>query len=241
MIDTSKIIFMTGAPGCKWSAVSWLLSEVPELNINKSDRKDDQLMIHPLEYNGTRHTGAYFGPGMDYGHNFHNINEMSKEEICDEIKSAWSDWDGAKHHIVRCHQFINNIDWLIENFPESKFIIVSRNPSKSINGWETLGGIDIPYPNYKEYYKDPETARKLIRTETKKAFATYFKYNIAPHIGCAGHFRERWGIVVEDPDGIEDHPDERAKFIRSIEGWMYREENPYIKLKYDVKIGYLGF
>jgi hypothetical protein len=240
-IDTSKLIFMTGAPGCKWSAISWLLSEVPELNIDKGDRRDDQLMVHDKKYNGTCHTGAYFGPGMELGHNFHNINTMSKEEICTEIKKAWPDWDDSKQHIVRCHQFINNFDWLVETFPESKFVIVTRNPGKCIDGWETLGGFDIPYPNYKEYYKDTGTARKLILSEVKKSSRAFFDYNIAAHVACSGHFREKWGLYVDDPNGIEDHPDERAKYLRAVEGWMYREEDPYNKLKYDVTVGYLGF
>ena len=43
MTDFSNVIWMTGAPGSKWSAASWVLSEIPELNIDIGDRTPERL------------------------------------------------------------------------------------------------------------------------------------------------------------------------------------------------------
>ena len=159
-MDESKLIFLTGAPGSKWSAVSWVLSEA--LPVNKTDRTPDRLMVHKEAYNGVRHTGVYFGPGMELGHNFHRVNELSKEEILSEIQKGWPTWDDNLYHIVRCHQFINNFDWLVGTFSSSKFVVVTRRPEQCVAGWMSVGGIDIPYPIYKDYYVDNDNAERLI-------------------------------------------------------------------------------
>ena len=71
-MDESKLIFLTGAPGSKWSAVSWVLSEA--MPVDKTDRTPDRLMVHKEAYNGVRHTGVYFGPGFELGHNLSLIH-----------------------------------------------------------------------------------------------------------------------------------------------------------------------
>lgn len=233
-MDTSKLIFFTGAPGSKWSAVSWVLSEVESLNVDKSDRTPERLMVHKEMYNGVRHTGAYFGPGMDLGPQFHNIKQYTKEEICKQIKQGWPEWDDSKHHIVRCHQFINNFDFLVDTFPESKFVVVTRRPEQCVLGWMSVGGIDIPYPHYKEYYKDNDTAEKLIKQEAQRALETMWDYDMDPHVASAGHFKQKFGLSIDDEQsGL-------ARYIRSIEGYHPTQENPKNKLKFDVVIGYLN-
>ena len=74
MKDFSNVIWMTGAPGSKWSAASWVLSEIPELKIDKGDRTPERLLQHDTRWGNVRHTGVYFGPGNELGKNFHNIN-----------------------------------------------------------------------------------------------------------------------------------------------------------------------
>ena len=232
MINEDKLIFFTGAPGSKWSAVSYVLSECMDVDI--TDRTPDRLMIHKDKYNGVRHVGLYFGPGQELGHNFHLINTLSKQEICDQIKQGWPTWDDDKYHIIRCHQFIHNIDWIIENFPTSKAVVVARKPESSINGWESVGGIDIPYPHYKEYYQDSETARRLIREETQLAHEAFFNHEMDIHVASKGHFKRKFGLDFEEDEVI-------AKYVRSLEGWMYVNEDPKSGLKHDVLIGYHGF
>jgi len=234
-VDTSKLIFLTGAPGSKWSAISWVLSEVPELNVDKSDRTPERLMVHKEAYNGIRHTGAYFGPGMDLGENFHNITEMSKEEICNEIKRGWPSWDDSKHHIVRCHQFIYNWDWMMETFPESKFVVVTRRPEQCVLGWMSVGGIDIPYPHYEVFYIDNDIAEQKIKHEAHLANCAFFDHEMDTYVASSGHFKRKFGLNITDEES------DLAKYIRSLEGYMYKQDNPRAKLKYDVTVGYHGF
>ena len=231
-MDESKLIFFTGAPGSKWSAVSWILSECMDVDI--TDRTPERLMVHKDVYNGVRHTGLYFGPGNELGHNFHLINTLDKQDILEEIKSGWPTWDDSKYHIVRCHQFIYNIGWITENFPTSKIVVVARRPESSINGWMSVGGIDIPYPHYKEYYRDNETAHKLITEETQLAHEAFFDYEMDIHVGSKGHFKQKFGLDFEEDSVL-------AKYVRSVEGFMYKQEIPRSKLKHDVLIGYYGF
>lgn len=231
-MDESKLIFCTGAPGSKWSAISWVLSEC--MDVDKTDRTPDRLMVHKEVYNGVRHTGVYFGPGKELGQNFHNVNTLSKEEILAEIKQGWPTWDDSKYHIVRCHQFINNIDWLIETFPDSKFVVVTRTPEKCMAGWMSVGGIDIPYPNYKLYYKDNDTAKDLIKAEVQLAHEAFFNHKMDTYVASAGHFYRKFGLEFEEDTDV-------ARYVRSLEGWMYKQDNPAAKLKHDVVVGYHGF
>lgn len=231
-MDESKLIFFTGAPGSKWSAISYILSDCVQADI--SDRTPERCMIHKDVYNGVRHTGLYFGPGQELGEQFHKINELTKEDVIAEIQKGWPVWDDEKYHIIRCHQFIYNIDWIIENFPDSKICVVARRPESSINGWMSVGGIDIPYPHYQPYYKDNDTAHKLIREETQLAHEVFFDYEMDIHVASKGHFKRKFGLDFEEDDII-------AKYVRSVEGFMYKQDIPKSKLKHDVLVGYYGF
>ena len=71
------------------------------------------------------------------------MQRLSKNQVKAEIQAGWATWDDSKYHIVRCHQFIYNIDWLTQYFPDSKIVVVARRPESSINGWMSVGGIDI--------------------------------------------------------------------------------------------------
>ena len=62
-MDESKLIFFTGAPGSKWSAVSYIPSEC--MDVDTTDRTPERLMVSKDVYNGVRHTGLYFGPVMN--------------------------------------------------------------------------------------------------------------------------------------------------------------------------------
>lgn len=232
-MDESKLIFLTGAPGSKWSAVSWVLSEA--LSVDKTDRTPDRLMVHKKAYNGVRHTGVYFGPGMELGHNFHRINELSKEEILSEIQKGWPEWDDTKYHIIRCHQFINNFDWLVRSFPTSRFVVVTRRPEQCVAGWMSVGGIDIPYPKYKDYYIDNSNAERLIKQEALLAQRAFWDHQMDTYVAGSGHFKRKFGLEITDEES------DLAKYIRSLEGYMYLNSDPYAKLKHDVIIGYHNF
>ena len=86
-MDDDKLIFWTGAPGSKWSAASYVLSHTSKINIDISDQTPERCYIHPKKFGGIRHVGSYFGPGFEFGHKFHEINTLTKneQEIIDKI------------------------------------------------------------------------------------------------------------------------------------------------------------
>jgi len=234
MVDFSNVIFITGAPGSKWSAVSWVLSEAPKLNVSTSDRTEERLMVHDAIYGGVRHTGVYFGPGNELGKDFDKINTLSKEHIFNEITSAWAEWDTKKHYIVRCHQFIYNWDWMIENFPEAKFVTVSRPPEMCVQGWTSVGGIDTPYPHYKEFYKTQENAIEQIKLESRLAHKAFHDHHMDVHVASPGHFSKQFSLDPEPETGLD-------RYIKHLEGYNWGAKEPLMQLKHDVLIGYLNF
>jgi hypothetical protein len=71
---------MTGAPGSKWSAASWVLSEIPELNIDIGDRTPERLLQHDTRWGNVRHTGVYFGPGNELKKTFITLTQCQKKK-----------------------------------------------------------------------------------------------------------------------------------------------------------------
>ena len=234
MRDFSNVIWVTGAPGSKWSAVSWVLSEIPELNIDIGDRTPERLLQHDTRWGNVRHTGVYFGPGNELGKNFHNINTMSKEEIFNEITQAWPEWNMDKNYIVRCHQFIYNIDWMIEMFPESKFCIVTRPPNACYDGWSSVGGPDTPYPHYKEFYKNNEYGKEKLKEEVLLARKVIYEYGLDTYIASLGHFKNKWNVNPTPDTPLDNH-------IKHLEGYRWDSKDPLMGLKHDVTISYLNF
>jgi len=233
--DFSNVIFVTGAPGSKWSAVSWVLSESPMLDVSTSDRTDKRLMVHDAIYGGVRHTGVYFGPGNELGKNFDNIDTLSRRAVHKEIKKAWKEWDMNKHYIVRCHQFIYNWDHMIKTFPEAKFVTVTRPPESCVAGWTSVGGIDTPYPHYKEFYKTQENAIKQIKLESKLAHKAFHEHSMDVHVASHGHFYQDFLLDPEEESGLD-------KYIKHLEGYQWTNTgDPLMNLKHDVLIGYLNF
>tara|TARA_B100001057_G_C22770342_1_gene919304 strand:- start:678 stop:1355 length:678 start_codon:yes stop_codon:yes gene_type:complete len=225
---------MTGAPGSKWSAASWVLSEIPELKVDKGDRTPERLLQHDTRWGNVRHTGVYFGPGNELGKNFHNINTISKDEIFDEIIRAWPVWDPDMTYIIRCHQFIYNIDWMIDTFPESKFCIVTRPPEACYSGWTSVGGPNTPYPHYKEFYKNEEYGKKKLKEEVFLARKTIYEYGLDTHIASLGHFKNKWSLNPLPDTPLDNH-------IKHLEGYRWDSKDPLMGLKHDVTISYLNF
>jgi len=228
-----KLIFWTGAPGSKWSATAWCLSKTKKIDIDTTDQAEHRCYVVDDErWPGVRHVGSYFGPGFEFGQKFHKINTLTKKEIKEEINKAFDGQHPEKYKIVRCHQFVHNLDWIRDNFPESKIVIVWRKPEASWNGWITAGGFDITHPNYREYYKDEQTAKTLIYEEAYLGSKWMFDNDMDIHIACKSHYTNYWDISFTDS---------ALNHVRQIEGWFKTWDNPYAKIKYDVLMGYYNF
>ncbi|MFZ4600501.1 MAG: hypothetical protein ACOYNN_17810, partial [Terrimicrobiaceae bacterium] len=77
-----KYIFVTGAPGSKWSSVARTMWYSPEV-----DRSDDK---NEYKDGNVRHQGAYWGTGMEYGDAFATMNLLSKEDLEKEFEKPFS-------------------------------------------------------------------------------------------------------------------------------------------------------
>jgi hypothetical protein len=244
MINDDKLIFWTGAPGSKWSATSWCLSKTKKLDIDTSDRAEHRSFVIKIGVGQSkrdwhRHVGSYFGPGFEFGHNFHKINTLTKDEIKEEISKPFD--ENNKFKIVRCHQFVYHLDWIRDNFPESKIVVTWRRPEASWNGWITAGGFDITHPDYNEYYKDEETAKDLIYEEANLGVKWIFNNDTDIHVACKSHYTNHWGIPFTGSV---------VPYIEQLEGYIAptrpsSQDNIWKQyltaLKYDVVIGYYNF
>lgn len=211
-MDESKLIFFTGAPGSKWSATAHILTHNKVMPINTSDYADDRVYKHPSPSWPVSHLGAYWGPGFDWGQNFHQIDKLSKDEILSEIDKPYADKNWEQYRIIKCHQFALNLDWIKENFPSSKIMIVLRPNQICIDGWLNAGGWDITYPNYNPYYKDDNTFQKLAKQELQSAKEFINKYSLEMKTITSTYWKDRWNINKETPelelymDSIEKSP-----------------------------------
>ena len=232
-MNEDKIIFWTGAPGSKWSATAWLITKSKKWDVDSSDQADNRCyVVNDKRWPGIRHVGSYFGPGKEFGNKFHQINTLSKDEILSEIDKAFADKDSGKYRIVRCHQFVHHLDWIRDNFRTSKIGVVWRTPNASWNGWISAGGFDIKYPNYREYYKDEETAERLIKEEAYLGSKWMWDNDLDIYLACKSHYVNYWDI---------DYTPAVQKHIRQVEGYFETYDDPYEKIKYDVLIGYYNF
>lgn len=230
-MQEDKIIFFTGAPGSKWSAISEVLTHTSLIKIDTSDRTPERVYSHGEKFNNVQHLGTYFGPGMEFGEQWHEIHKLSRQEILDEIDSAFAE-DTNDYRIIKCHQFVNNLDFLTEMFPTSKVIIVHRPIPSCYKGWFGSGGFNITYPVYEPYYKDVDTAEYYIRLESEQAQDWIAKKQLKSYNVTEEHWKKYWNIDTGEPQSYLDN------YIKSIEGYLYHFDN---KPTYDTFISYYGF
>lgn len=202
MVDESKLIFFTGAPGSKWSATAHVLTHNTIMPINTSDYREDRYYQHPNP--PVAHQGAYWGPGFEFGNQFHEINKLSKEEILAEIDAAYADKSWDKYRIIKCHQFSLNLDWIKENFPTSKIMIVLRPEHQCVHGWLTAGAGDgfkgITYPDYNPYYQNAEKFTKEVHRESQASKRFITENNLPVDLVRSKYWKDRWGIEKSTPE-----------------------------------------
>lgn len=235
MIDESKLIFFTGAPGSKWSAVSNLISLTPRIKVNITDRSEERTYSHPPKFNSAQHIGSYFGPGMEFGHKWHKLDTLSKDEILEEISKPWTEENPDEYRIVKSHVICNNLDYIAETFPKSKIMVVFRPVESCYKGWFGSGGFDIPYPKYKEHYIDEPTARKMIEEETRDSRQWIFERGLPVHCATARHWNDYWHLNDSDEES------RIFRHIRSIEGYVFANQNPSRYVTLDTCLAYYNF
>ena len=167
-----KYIFMTGAPGSKWSSVSKNIYYSPD--IDRSDYSDARTYYH--DASGTTqlmHMGAYFDPGMEFGGFFDNINRYTKELCESEFDRPFTS-KGVR--IIKSHVFAHNIDFLKTYWPECPVVLVQRPNDACLGWWVKCGHFDITYPKYDQYYRDLRTMAGIISAQNKDIQEAVWRY-----------------------------------------------------------------
>ena len=142
-----KYIFMTGAPGSKWSSVSKNIYYSSD--IDRSDYSDARTYYH--DASGTMqlmHMGAYFDPGMEFGGFFDTINRHTREHCEAEFDRPFT---GSGVRIIKSHVFAENIDFLRDHWPDCPIVLVQRPNDACLGWWVKCGHFTITYPNYQTY------------------------------------------------------------------------------------------
>ena len=161
------LIFAAGAPGSKWSKILSKLGLHPSINNSDKD-KYPTYNLTAMNAKGQmipvgNHSGAYFGPGNGVGEKFDDLTKLTKEQFIEEIKPSFDNWEqGIK--IVKSHWFSygDNLNWLMENFPEAKLILVYNGTDIAFKWWHYVGGWDISFPTYTWYENDQRMYDKIV-------------------------------------------------------------------------------
>ena len=162
-------IWLCGIPGSRWSGIDIQLRSV--LSCDRTDETPERTMYHrafdPNDPNNG-HRGSYWGPGMGCGEDWIDFNFLTKEKLLTDINNVFS---GDGYRIIKSHFLARkfNLDFVWNNFPGDKIILVYREPQKSFAWWsEVMDLAPDHYPDYRPGYKDYNTLRELLWKETAK-------------------------------------------------------------------------
>lgn len=193
-MNEEKLIFYTGAPGSKWSAVAHLITKSTKYSFNTSDYSSERIFLH--KKHKTAHHGCYWGPGNEYGKNFHLLDTLSKDEILSEIDKPYSDKNRDQYRLIKCHHFSLHLDFIKTTFPKSKILIVLRTDQLCESGWLSAGGFEsISYPNYSTYYKNKEILRERIHEENQSSKKFIFENNLELCGINEKYWIDKWGVT----------------------------------------------
>ncbi len=158
-----KYIFVAGAPGSKWSSVVKNIYYSP--SIDSSDASPNREYYHDAtgEYQ-LMHMGVYWGPAMEFGNNFEQLDQYSKEENEHEFDKPFN---GTGTRIIKSHVFGYHIDYIKKTWPDCPIILIDRSDDACLGWWVKCGEFNITYPLYRDYYKDLKQMAECIRRENE--------------------------------------------------------------------------
>lgn len=154
-------IFYTGAPGSRWSAVGKVICQLPII-----DNSDHSAKRNYQHHRFAGHFGNYFGPGMEFGHNFAQLDQLSRPEIAAELNRPYGNGNPDGFRLVKSHVFALHLDHIHRLFPECGIMAVWRDRKTCLDWWLHLGGFSIPYPDY-SWYRDEKTMAERIQKENQ--------------------------------------------------------------------------
>jgi hypothetical protein len=163
-------IFVTGAPGSRWSGVG------QEVRFNH--HADITDYVAEKEYRHGKfsgHKGNYYGPGMLNG-TWLDKELGTKEQWIDEINNSFSGPEDQVK-VLMSHHFAYYLEEIMEVFPESQIIACVRDCDDCMEWWKKAGGWDITYPSY-EWYRDDIKMKHDIYYQNKAIRQWVHKYDI---------------------------------------------------------------
>ena len=145
-----KYIFVSGAPGSKWSSV--VKNIYYSADIDSSDYSEERTYWH--DASGTHdlmHLGVYWGPAMEFGDWFEQLDQHTKEENEAEFDLPFIS-TGVR--IIKSHVFGYHIDYIKRTWPDCPIVIIDRSDDACLGWWVKCGEFKITYPLYRDYYKN---------------------------------------------------------------------------------------
>jgi hypothetical protein len=158
-----KYIFVTGAPGSKWSSV--VKNIYHSASIDRSDYSDARTYYH--DASGTldlMHLGAYFDPGMEFGDFFNKLDQHTKEQCETEFDRPFS---GTGVRIIKSHVFAHHLEFIKRTWPDCAIVLVHRSSDSCLGWWVKCGHFDITYPNYSKYYENLRQMSQIISVQNQ--------------------------------------------------------------------------
>ena len=169
-----KYIFVTGAPGSRWSGYVEDHLYVRD-DIDKSDFRQDR----EYKVNGqVMHRGAYFDSGMEFNN----------------FPQSWDlpfDKESVGIRVIKSHLFAYQLDWLTQF--KDDIHIVYRPDQECFDWWHEAGGWDISWPNY-GWYENNEKMREEICCQNRAILEFVYKHQLP--LRKPGHewFRNTWRV-----------------------------------------------
>jgi hypothetical protein len=199
-MKNNQIVWFTGAPGSKWSGTANVLQSIEYLNFNTTDRSPEREYKHtgPNELSRSiTHTGAYFGPGHGIGEEWEHLDRLDVAAVEKEISDGWQDSSWGRI-LVKGHILTHHLDYVAETWPNNPIIMVLRPDEKCENGWFGAGGFDIFYPDYRPFYKDDETMKRMIKEHNQCILKFCEKREIKLHKFSSDYLREQFNWSTDD-------------------------------------------
>lgn len=158
-----KYIFVSGAPGSKWSSVVKNIYWSPD--IDSSDYSDDRTYYHDASGQmELMHMGVYWGPAMEFGDGFEQLDQYTKEQNEAEFDRPFS---GTGVRIIKSHVFGYHIDYIKRTWPDCPVVLIDRSDDACLGWWVKCGEFKITYPLYRDYYKDLRQMSAAIAKENE--------------------------------------------------------------------------
>jgi hypothetical protein len=195
-----KYIFVSGAPGSKWSSVVKNIYYSPD--IDSSDYSDARTYYH--DASGTMdlmHLGVYWGPAMEFGDQFEQLDQYTKEQNEAEFDRPFS---GTGVKIIKSHVFGYHIDYIKQTWPDCPVVLIDRSDDACLGWWVKCGEFKITYPLYRDYYKDLRQMSAAIAKENegnRRAAREYPGYEV----GTNRQLARTLNIAVPDKMYYQDY------------------------------------